>query len=182
MSIPTIANVYAEFSKISYHPYPSVNNTHDTAEAILLNNNRHATCADCHNPHGAQQVTNVHASAIDSSIAERSEWDFCCGRHHVLWCPLQNQYENCLRCHGTSTGKPTTSKFGYLPVRYVSNPADPANVIAQFAATASSSHPVTHTSSSSYPQPSLLPYMSQLDGVSQARADGHTDFLHGLPQ
>ena len=42
----------------------------------------------------------------------------------------------------------------------------------EFAATASSSHPVTHTSSSTYPQPSLLPYMSKLDGISQGRQMG----------
>ena len=39
---PALSNVYAEFSKTSYHPFPSGTNTHDTAEAILLNNNRHA--------------------------------------------------------------------------------------------------------------------------------------------
>ena len=58
--------------------------------------------------------------------------------------PAQNQYENCLRCHGTSSGKPTSSESGYLPVRYVSTLRIPVNVIPQFAATATSSHPVTH--------------------------------------
>ncbi len=168
---PSVANVYAEFSKVSYHPYPSGNNTHDTAEATLVNNNRHATCADCHNPHGAQQVTTFtpppQLRPSQNAVNGISASD---GITPLL--PAQNQYENCLRCHGTSTGKPATSKFGYLPVRYVSNPADPANVLSQFAVTASSSHPVTHTSSSSYPQPSLLPYMSKLDGVSQARQMG----------
>jgi len=169
--IPSLVNVYAEFSKASYHPYPSGNNTHDTAEAILLNNNRHATCADCHDPHAAQQVTTFTPPPLirpsQTGINGISASD---GITPVV--PAVNQYENCLRCHGTSTGEPTKSPFGYLPVRYVSNPADPGNVISQFAATASSSHPVTHTSNSPYPQPSLLPYMSQLNGTSQGRQMG----------
>lgn len=172
---PTVANVYAEFSKSSYHPFPWGSNTHDTAEAILLNNNRHATCADCHNPHGAQQVTTftpppqirVSQAGVNGILASDGITPIS---------PAQNQYENCLRCHGNSTGKPTSSKFGYLPVRYVSMPADPANVIPQFATTASSSHPVTHVSSSPYPQPSLLTYMSQLDGVTKGRQIGNQIF------
>ena len=168
---PSTANVYAEFSKASYHPYLSGNNTHDTAETTLLNNNRHATCADCHNPHGAQPVaTFAMPPLIRPSQGGVSGVSASDGITPVT--PAVNQFENCLRCHGTSTGQPTTSKFGYLPVRYVSNPANPGNVIAEFAATASSSHPVTHTRSSSYPQPSLLPYMSQLNGTSQGRLMG----------
>ena len=46
------------------------------------------------------------------------------------------------------------------------------NVIQHFASTATSSHPVTHPSSSAYPQPSLLPKMLQLDGVTQGRLMG----------
>lgn len=168
---PSIADVYAEFSKTSYHPYPSGNSTHDTGEAILVNNNRHATCTDCHNPHGAQQVTTFTPPPLlrpsQTAVNGISASD---GITPVS--PAVNQYENCLRCHGTSTGAPTTSKSGYLPVRYLSNPANPGNVIPQFAPTASSSHPVTHSSSSSYPQPSLLPYMSQLNGTSQGRQMG----------
>ena len=118
---PSVANIYAEFSKIYYHPFPSGNNTHDTAEANLLNNNRHATCSDCHNPHGAQQVATFTVPPLirpsQNSVNGISATD---GITPVV--PAVNQYENCLRCHGTSTGKPTKSKFGYLPVRYVENP------------------------------------------------------------
>jgi hypothetical protein len=82
-----------------------------------------------------------------------------------------NQYENCLRCHGASTGKTASRVFGYLPVWTISA-GDPLNLIPQFAATASSSHPVTHDSNSSLPQPSLRPYMLNLDGATQGRAMG----------
>jgi hypothetical protein len=79
--------------------------------------------------------------------------------------PATKQYENCLRCHGSSPGKQSLQVYGYLPIRAASAP-DQLNVIPQFAATAISSHPVTHTSSSPWPQPSLLSYMLNLDGVT----------------
>ncbi len=49
---------------------------------------------------------------------------------------------------------------------------DPLNIIPQFSTTASSSHPVTHVSNSSLPQPSLLSMMWNLDGITQGRAMG----------
>ncbi len=85
--------------------------------------------------------------------------------------PAINQYENCLRCHGTSSGKQVQPIYGYFPVRAVSA-GDPLNMIPQFAITATSSHPVMHGRSSSFPQPSLLPSMLNLDGVKQGRAMG----------
>ena len=79
---PSVANIYAEFSKIYYHPFPSGNNTHDTAEANLLNNNRHATCSDCHNPHGAQQVATFTVPPLIRLVAEFGERNFGNGWHH----------------------------------------------------------------------------------------------------
>ncbi len=169
---PALPNIYAEFSKTSFHPFPSANNMHDSSEAILLNNNRHATCVDCHNPHAAQKLGNTFPPSPQIRISQAAVNGVLVSDGVTTISPAQNQYENCLRCHGSSSGKPTSSKFGYLPVRYVSNAADPVNVISQFAATATSSHPVTHARSSMYPQPSLLPYMAQLNGVSQGRAMG----------
>jgi hypothetical protein len=86
--------------------------------------------------------------------------------------PAANQYENCLRCHGTSTGKtdrPTV--FGYLP-RRLAAAADPLNVIPQFGSSSISSHPVMHERSSSFPQPSLRPSMLNLDGSTHGRGMG----------
>jgi hypothetical protein len=85
--------------------------------------------------------------------------------------PAVNQYESCLRCHGTSSGKQVQTMYGYFPVRAVSA-GDPLNLISQFAIAATSSHPVMHTNSSALPQPSLLPNMLNLDGATQGRAMG----------
>ncbi|HUO13546.1 MAG TPA: cytochrome c3 family protein [Verrucomicrobiae bacterium] len=168
---PAITNVYAEYTKIA-HPFPAGINQHDAAEPPLLNNNRHATCVDCHSPHGSLQTTSFSAvlpPAIRPSQAGVVGISATDGT--TVLTPAVNQYENCLRCHGTSTGKQTQIVFGYLPTREVTA-SDPLNIIPQMATTATSSHPVLHPRSSSLPQPSLLTYMLQLDGKTQGRAMG----------
>ncbi len=167
---PALPNVYAEFSKIG-HPFPSTNNAHEAGESVLVNNNRHATCVDCHNPHGAQQVGSAFTPAPQIRASQTAVNGIQANDGISVITPAQNQYENCLRCHGTSSGKKALTSYGYLPVWYVSA-SDPLNVIPQFASAATSSHPVTHPRSSPLPQPSLLLRMLQLDGVSQGRQMG----------
>ena len=57
---PAAPNVMAEIAKIS-HPLPAGTNFHDAAETAVLNNNRHATCVDCHSAHGSNQVVTFAA-------------------------------------------------------------------------------------------------------------------------
>ncbi len=159
-----IASVYAEMAKTNAHPMPVGNNTHDANEPAVLVNNRHATCADCHNAHSSSQVLSfLPAPSLRGSQIGVSGVSSVDGTTVIN--PAANQYENCLRCHGSSPGKQAPVGYGYLPVRAVSA-ADPLNVIPQFAPTSSSSHPVLHTSSSPWPQPSLLNYMLSIDGVT----------------
>jgi predicted CXXCH cytochrome family protein len=166
---PAAPNVYAEFGKIG-HPFPLGPNSHDEAEPAVLNNNRHATCVDCHNAHGANQM--VVASpppAIrppQAGVAGASGND---GTTVIM--PALNQYENCLRCHGTSIGKQTLIKFGYLPSR-LSFSGDALNLVPQFSTASISSHPVVHDRNSPSPQPSLLPYMLNELGAASARPTG----------
>jgi predicted CXXCH cytochrome family protein len=169
---PAIPNIYAEFSKIA-HPYPSGVNMHDAGETPLLNNNRHATCVDCHSPHASMQQSSFgtplppairppQTGAIGISATDGT----------TVVTPAVNQYENCLRCHGSSTGKQALAIFGYLPLRAVVNGSDALNLIPQMTATAASTHPVAHDRTSPLPQPSLMPFMLQLDGKTQGRAMG----------
>jgi hypothetical protein len=167
-----ILNVFGEYDAPKKgHPYSNVSNLHTATEAAVLNQNRHATCVDCHNGHAAQatvafglppairnsQIGVDGVSAVDGTTAIR---------------PAINQYEICLRCHGTSTGKGTTSiDYGPLPRRTVAAP-DPLNILPDFALTARSAHPVMRDRNSPYPQPSLRPSMLSLDGVTAARAMG----------
>jgi len=85
--------------------------------------------------------------------------------------PAVNQYESCLRCHGTSVGKQVLIKYGYLPTRLVFA-ADPLNLVPQFSPNATSSHPVVHDRSSPLPQPSLLTNMLSQNGTASTRLTG----------
>jgi len=167
---PSPMNVCAEFAKQTGHTFSSAAGTHDEAESVLLNQNRHATCVDCHNAHASLQVTSfLPPPALrlsQNAVAGVSATDGI-----TVLNPSVNQYENCLRCHGNSTGKNVNTAYGYTPVRVASS-GDPLNVIPQFSLTASSSHPVTHPSSSPLPQPSLLPSMLNLDGITPGRIMG----------
>ncbi len=166
---PAPANIMAEVAKTG-HPLPSGNNFHDAAEPVLLNNNRHAVCVDCHNAHASTQTTTFSPPpALRPSQAGVSGVSAMDGV--TLLTPAINQFENCLRCHGTSTGKQRLIIYGYAPVRVVSAP-DALNVIPEFASTATSSHPVTHDRTSPLPQPSLLLNMLNQNGTASARAMG----------
>jgi len=167
---PAIPNVSAEFAKAA-HPFSTAGGAHDAAESALLNQNRHATCVDCHNPHAALQVTAFLPPPTlrpsQSGVEGISATDGI-----TVLNPAVNQFENCLRCHGSSTGKTVLpATFGYLPV-WAAAAGDPLNVIPQFAQLASSSHPVMHDRSSPYAQPSLRPFMMNEDGVTPSRAMG----------
>ncbi len=160
---PAAPNVMAEFAKTS-HPLPSGNNFHDAGEATLLNNNRHATCVDCHSAHGSNQTATFNnPPTIRPSQANVNGISAADGVTSAQ--PAANQFETCLRCHGTSVGKQRLLIYGYAPTWLVSAP-DPLNVIPEFAATATSSHPVTHDRMSPLPQPSLLTNMLNQNGTN----------------
>ncbi len=167
---PVAINVFAEFAKTG-HPFSSGTNVHDRTESAVLNNNRHATCVDCHNPHAnkAAGTTNTAPPAVRSAqngVVGISETDGL-----TVMTPAVAQFENCLRCHGTSAGKVVDKKFGYLPV-WAASAGDPLNIIPQFSASSSSSHPVTHDRNSPLPQPSLRAQMLNLDGTTPGRSMG----------
>ena len=166
---PAPPSVMAEVAKTG-HPLPSGNNFHDAAEVPLLNNNRHATCVDCHNAHASNQVIQFPAPPA-LRLSQTGVTGISAADGVTILTPAINQFENCLRCHGTSTGKQRLIVYGYAPTRVVSA-ADPLNIIPEFAATATSSHPVTHDRTSPLPQPSLLLNMLNQNGTASARAVG----------
>jgi predicted CXXCH cytochrome family protein len=165
------ADVFSEYAapKVG-HPFPTSSNPHDEAESTLPNNNRHATCVDCHSAHGSE-VVGVFPPAPLIRISQKNVSGISASDGTTVLNPAINQFENCLRCHGASSGKQVRSIYGYFPVRAVSA-GDALNQIPQFATTAASSHPVTHSRSSALPQPSLRSNMLNLDGVTNGRAMG----------
>ena len=168
---PAPPDVFAEFAapKVG-HPFPTATNPHDAAESPLLNNNRHATCVDCHNGHSSSPV-GVFPPPPLIRLSQKDVAGISATDGTSVVDPAVNQYENCLRCHGTSAAKAVQPIYGYLPVRAVSA-GDPLNLIPQFSATSTSSHPVTHESNSALSQPSLLTTMWNLGGTTQGRAVG----------
>jgi nitrate/TMAO reductase-like tetraheme cytochrome c subunit len=166
---PLAPNIMSEYAKIS-HLLPSGNNGHDAAEPAVLINNRHATCVDCHSPHAARQEATFGAPpAIRPAQTGVTGVSASDGTTPVI--PAVNQFENCFRCHGTGPGKQRLLIYGYAPFRAVA-PPDPLNEIPAFSPTATSSHPVTHDRSSTFPQPSLLVNMLNLNGTTSSRAVG----------
>jgi predicted CXXCH cytochrome family protein len=169
--MPTYANVFAEYASPKVgHPFPSSTNPHDAAEGALLNNNRHATCVDCHSGHGSQPV-GVFPPPPLIRISQKDATGISASDGVTALAPAVNQYENCLRCHGTSSGKLVMPIYGYFPVRAVSA-GDALNLIPQFTTSAESSHPVMHARNSSLQQPSLRSNMLNLDGSTPGRPMG----------
>jgi len=168
---PAAPNILAEISlpKIG-HSFPQANHPHQAGEGALLNQNRHATCADCHNGHSSKRVT-IFPGAPALRLSQGRVVGISATDGITSLNPAVNQYENCLRCHGSSTGKATNSEFGYTPIRAVAA-SDPLNVIPQFGLIATSSHPVMHDRRSAFPQPSLRTNMLNLDGSTPARSMG----------
>jgi predicted CXXCH cytochrome family protein len=168
---PPISNVLAEMVAPKYgHAFSEGNTPHRPQEAVLLNQNLHVTCVDCHNPHSTNRVTTFPAAPTlrpsQTQVTGISATDGV-----TVVNPAVNQYENCLRCHGTSTGKKSSVNFGYLPLRVVSA-SDPLNVIPEFSSFATSSHPAFHDRSSVFPQPSLRSNLLDLDGMTLGRSMG----------
>jgi hypothetical protein len=81
--------------------------------------------------------------------------------------PATYQYENCLRCHGTSQNKQSLSVYGYMPARALFS-GDTLNVSLQFAHGATSSHPVM-LNARNQARPSLLKSMTNIGSALQGR-------------
>ena len=163
---PAAPNVYAEFSKIG-HLLPSGVNLHDAAEPAVLNNNRHATCTDCHSAH-ASNAMSVYGLPPGVRPPQAGVTGVSGVDGVTVLTPTVNQYENCLRCHGTGVGKQVLIKYGYLPTRLAFS-GDQLNLVPQFSPSATSSHPVVHDRMSPLPQPSLLVNMLNLNGTPSSR-------------
>jgi predicted CXXCH cytochrome family protein len=171
---PAIPNIFAEFTKMAGHPLQSgTTGKHDLKEAVMVNNNRHSTCVDCHDPHSSRPTTSFVMTSIRPS--QQGAMGVSATDGATVLAPAANQYETCLRCHGNSSGKQILTVFGYLPVR-AATAGDILNILPQFSTNAKSSHPVMHDRTSSLPQPSLLKAMWNLDGHTQGRLIDNREF------
>jgi predicted CXXCH cytochrome family protein len=169
---PATSNILAEMVAPKYgHAFSMGNTPHLATEPVLVNQNSHVTCADCHNPHTAGKVAQFPA-APGIRISQNLVQGISASDGKSVVSPAVNQYENCLRCHGTSTGKKTSVNMGYMPTRLVAA-SDTMNVIPEFSSTATSSHPVFFDRRSMFPQPSLRANLLNLDGRTLGRSMGN---------
>jgi predicted CXXCH cytochrome family protein len=138
------------------HPFPTTTNPHDAAESTLLNNNRHATCVDCHNGHGSAQVGMFPPPPL-VRVSQRDVSGISATDGMSVVNPVVNQYENCFRCHGSSSGKAVRPIYGYSAGAGGFR-GDPLNIIPQFSAT-------VFFEPSRDPRQQQLPAAAQLAGL-----------------
>jgi hypothetical protein len=170
LATPTL-NILADFQKTTAHPFADDNNVHAVGEPLVLDRNRHATCADCHNSHATTPTVSFN---IAPGLRPSQSGVGGVATDGSALSPATNQYENCLRCHGASAGKQSLPKFGYMPARALFT-GDVLNVALEFGLTATSSHPVMRDATN-IAQPSLLSYMWDQTGKIQKRAMGSRIF------
>jgi predicted CXXCH cytochrome family protein len=170
-----ILNLFAEYQNVEKkgHPFPTTGNVHAPNEPVVLDQNRHATCVDCHNSHASKHVTTFNLppdlrpsqNGVAGVASDGSK----------LTTAASKQYETCLRCHGASIGKQAiAATYGYLPARAIFG-GDALNLILQFGDSAASSHPVMRDATKQA-QPSLLASMWDINGTTPTRAIGSRIF------
>jgi predicted CXXCH cytochrome family protein len=160
-----LLDVATAFNGPQGHPFANANNQHAMNEPVVLDRNRHTTCADCHAPHAAQPTTSFPATpslrpsqfgvagvTLDGQVVATATY----------------QYENCLRCHGASQNKQSLSAYGYMPARALFS-GDTLDVSLQFAHGSISSHPVMRDATK-LSRPSLLKSMWNIGFTVQGRA------------
>lgn len=135
-----IMNVLADFNTPGQkaHPFADATNQHTVGEPIILDRNRHATCADCHSAHAAQPTLafNSTANLRPSQIGVAGV-----GIDGIATNTANYQYENCLRCHGRSAAKQSLTAYGYMPARALFA-GDTLDISLQLGYSALSAHPV----------------------------------------
>jgi hypothetical protein len=149
----------------------------------LLNNNRHATCVDCHDSHASLAVTSFTspATAVNSRVASRVLLGISATDGTTDSESRRESVRELLAVPWhRAAGKQSLAVFGYLPTWAVAAGGSAKHHSPDSPPTATSSHPVLHDRSSSLAQPSLLSYMWNLNGKTQGRAMGIADSLYRL--
>jgi predicted CXXCH cytochrome family protein len=162
-----LLKVLEAFNGQQGHPFSDLNNPHAENEPVVLDRNRHTTCADCHDPHAAQPTTSFSATP-DLRPSQIGVAGVTLEGANVTTATYQ--YENCLRCHGASQNKQSLAAYGYMPARALFS-GDTLDVSLQFAHGATSAHPVMRDAGN-LARPSLLRSMWNIGGTVQGRLIG----------
>ena len=163
--VQPLLNVVAAFNGQQGHPFSDASNPHETNEPVVLDRNRHTTCADCHNSHATRPTTSFSATP-DLRPSQFGVAGVTLDRMVVTTATYQ--YENCLRCHGASQNKQSLPAYGYMPARALFS-GDSLDVSLQFAHGATSSHPVMRDAGN-LARPSLLKSMWNIGATVPGRS------------
>lgn len=94
----SLRDIAAELNKPYRHPVFEVRDVHRSGEVLpeeVLNARRHSECVDCHNPH-LVEAGRPHAGLYGRRVGN-------------LMTEIENEYELCFKCHGTSANLPQSS-------------------------------------------------------------------------
>ena len=93
-------NVATDLKKFSAHPISLDSTAHNPREDLINPPTRHATCADCHNPHAVSSVP-AGKKQISGALAAVSGISAGGGQLNAV----AHEYELCFRCHGDSVAR-----------------------------------------------------------------------------
>jgi hypothetical protein len=161
-----IMNVLADFNTPGQraHPFADATNQHAVGEPIVLDRNRHATCADCHAAHAAQPTLGFDSTA---NLRPSQMGVAGVGADGIANSTATYQFENCLRCHGKSSAKQSLATYGYMPARAM-YAGDTLDVSLQLGYGALSAHPVMRDAVN-LARPSVLKNMWDISFKVQTR-------------
>jgi hypothetical protein len=159
-------NVLADFNTPGQraHPFADATNQHAVGEPIVLDRNRHATCADCHAAHAAQPTLGFDSTA---NLRPSQMGVAGVGADGIANSTATYQFENCLRCHGKSSAKQSLATYGYMPARAM-YAGDTLDVSLQLGYGALSAHPVMRDAVN-LARPSVLKNMWDISFKVQTR-------------
>jgi predicted CXXCH cytochrome family protein len=126
-----LKNIKGQFTKASSHPVEATTGLHDPKEAPEGIANRHAECADCHNPHAANGNP-ATPPLVSGRLAKVSGVD--ANRAGVP--AAVNEYEICFKCHADLAPLPPSG------LSFVPRVVDSTNARLEFSTLNPSYHPV----------------------------------------
>jgi predicted CXXCH cytochrome family protein len=160
-------DIVTQLNKFSTHDPRRYTGIHDPAET-WGGDRPHVECVDCHNPHAADQPTEIRGyTAIGETM--KAVPGISIGGRPVL--ESRFEYEVCFRCHGDQP----------VPItRRISRQSDQANMRLKFRATNPSFHPLVTASvgrnaaslDPSIPRGSLIRCIDCHNNDDGPRADG----------
>ena len=176
---PALLSVMNAFALPYTHPTATKSGLHQPGEnAYPLNGERHAECADCHNPHAALPPGfSPTPPSLPPAMTGATGVDSLSGL--TAQKPATKEHEVCFKCHGAGAGKPQATPgyavYGRTPWRVTDDTApDPFNTVAEFNSSVSRHNVTLPRQRTNSEVPSLRSNMLKLTGAPGRSLAGGT--------